>query len=1069
MKYCYQLLFSLLIIAVFSNKKTHSQQILHSFNEKQVCEIQSFDNQIFFSTNDGVFKIHERDTIKIFDKTSFSIAYDEGFLWTANRDYLYRFTTNGKKIEKYKINITNNKKIDARRIDVRKILIHKNKLLLGTLNYGLLEIDYPLNESSINAKQINFNRTTGRSITDVNDIAVHKDIVWLATDNGVCKFKKGKIKFPLFSKKGQPVDKTIYSLYSHGDSLYVGGVNTLWKYNSNNKKWINLFADNQHIAKISGPIKDIAIDNKHNLWIASKNFMKYDGKQFFVNLDEGSVSKVEYLNNEIYYSLDKRNFLVRNTSSISSQDSVLRAGPLSMYPLFHIVFIFDFHSDTTALNIAKTSLHNVIDDIENYSYITITDMERNYQFTIRVTEDNKNSIKKFINTIEINQSNTTYTGFNWANKQLNKTQSVKSKSIVLLTESANTDVNKIETLKECVKNFQTAYKFSVISFANKLNKQEKKLRDIPWVTNSDEKTGNYSQVDASNIDYVILQELRGVSIMDTTGVKTFFGFHLLPLYSKVNQAGNIRIKRPPILMKLGADAMFFFPKLVLFKKIPVGIGVGLNVIFLNNNLHITKLDSVDFQHTDRNNESYTRRVLYKNVEEKQKFTFLELPVFVRFKFLSNKQLNINLDIGGQIALPLRNKYYSKGVYTYQGIYTNYEHEPRTDLDDYGFLSDEPMHKNGTIDRTNLYLSYYIGPSLTYTPKNSPRIMINLGFKFIENFYFNNSIRESYVISEEYDNYNSLIYNKNSFYKTAIGFDLGIYYRIKGKRERHLNENWQYMDDNDSSNPTEQYVMTYFTAKYFSMRYSIKSEITNSSNNLSISNPIIYSSGIEYKYRNKKITYGVGVGYKWFSQIIEAPNYYEKTKELVSDGFDKYKKIIEIKDIKEIHSFKMIELPLSIQYNHGEGEKLSLIFGLGFITSFYTPNLHSYNYTGTFSYSGEYENFEHEIRSNIAELGFLDNQTQSGMVKLNESRLFWSGFGSFGIFWPISKSIIFMPEFIFEIGQHPILESSNEQFLASKELGNYSSITGIVEKNSLLRGGGLKLSIIVSITEFELKW
>ncbi len=77
------------------------------------------------------------------------------------------------------------------------LFVVNDSVIWAATNKGVSKIIYQIKDKEIHTKIRQYSMANGLLSNVVNDVLVHKDTVWLATDNGVCFFEEDKISIPL--------------------------------------------------------------------------------------------------------------------------------------------------------------------------------------------------------------------------------------------------------------------------------------------------------------------------------------------------------------------------------------------------------------------------------------------------------------------------------------------------------------------------------------------------------------------------------------------------------------------------------------------------------------------------------------------------------------------------------------------------------------------------------------------------------------------------------------------------------------------------------------------------------
>lgn len=120
-----------------------------------------------------------------------------------------------------------------------------------------------------------------------------KDKIWLGTRNGLYFYNEEDKKFEKEMSRHAPKNR-VYQIVGNDSVMFVGGESRVWKYRHKNEEWKILLNNygaktksnvQRNSLKKTGGIKDMTLDHKGNLWIASSKIIRYDVRGYWEIFD----------------------------------------------------------------------------------------------------------------------------------------------------------------------------------------------------------------------------------------------------------------------------------------------------------------------------------------------------------------------------------------------------------------------------------------------------------------------------------------------------------------------------------------------------------------------------------------------------------------------------------------------------------------------------------------------------------------------------------------------------------------------------------------------------------------
>jgi hypothetical protein len=223
--------------------------------------------------------------------------------------------------------------------------------------------------------------------------------------------------------------------------------------------------------------------------------------------------------------------------------------------------------------------------------------------------------------------------------------------------------------------------------------------------------------------------------------------------------------------KLGFIGGFNFSYYVM--KTPtalVTVGVGFNYSNYRTSRSLSYEGSVNS--TDFNNDSVQ---INENatVIETQKVSFIELPLLMRYTYLFRSNTSVFFDFGPEFMIPIKETYQTTGPYTRTGYYPKYN----VLLDN---INNEVFYYPRNLQISNSgSLKVGNGLSLLLGAGLKQRLNYNISIFGALNFVYGvinmnkYSDKEAFLISSEYNKYNSLMGRHDKISNIAYGFQFGV--------------------------------------------------------------------------------------------------------------------------------------------------------------------------------------------------------------------------------------------------------------------------------------------------------
>jgi hypothetical protein len=265
---------------------------------------------------------------------------------------------------------------------------------------------------------------------------------------------------------------------------------------------------------------------------------------------------------------------------------------------------------------------------------------------------------------------------------------------------------------------------------------------------------------------------QGTDISGTSKPGLFVGFNIIPAQTAIindipvdysaNSSGAISLHGS---LEMG----YFFSK-------NIGISLGFGYGGYSAKLSIQQNES-SFSSSDSEDDTFQMRITGNQIVEEQKLSFLNIPLCAILQFPIGNKLDIFIQPGFQMAFPLNKKYTDKGVFTYNGYYSQYN-VLLTNLPDYGFPSNYNTSVSNELKVKPQVTSLLVSAGINYSL--SPGLQLLIGINYSKSLADLSAYEENpeFHISEFVDNMNSLMGVSSNTSIQAFGFRLGMRYLIK---------------------------------------------------------------------------------------------------------------------------------------------------------------------------------------------------------------------------------------------------------------------------------------------------
>jgi hypothetical protein len=250
--------------------------------------------------------------------------------------------------------------------------------------------------------------------------------------------------------------------------------------------------------------------------------------------------------------------------------------------------------------------------------------------------------------------------------------------------------------------------------------------------------------------------------------KIFVGFTLLPAQTTISNKGvynSSKLRQTPGLnISETVDLGFRLSK-------NFSLSTGIAYLSYSTDLGMSEYNN-SYDSIDSENDAFEMRIVGSGIVEKQKVTYLSIPVKIRYQFMMTKKIGIFLSSGIMVSLPLSKNYSGSGIFDYNGYYPGYN-ITLYNLPDYGFPENVNLEKTGSLELTNLNFNFISSAGLTFNIND----LIGLSF----GLYYDQSLSSisdytpaNFHLTRKSGDYNSLMSSTSDARLRAIGTALSVF-------------------------------------------------------------------------------------------------------------------------------------------------------------------------------------------------------------------------------------------------------------------------------------------------------
>jgi hypothetical protein len=225
------------------------------------------------------------------------------------------------------------------------------------------------------------------------------------------------------------------------------------------------------------------------------------------------------------------------------------------------------------------------------------------------------------------------------------------------------------------------------------------------------------------------------------------------------------------------------PEVTLNGSVEIGFNLTNSLSFITgigNRSYSTTLGMENYNNSydsvDSEDDAYELRIVGSKIAEKQKITYLSIPVKINFQYPLSKNIYPYINLGILVSVPVSMKYSGSGLFDYNGYYPKYN-ITLYELPQYGFPGNVNLNKTDKLDITKYSLNFLASAGIMY--KLSPGLGVSFGFFYDQSLSsISNYKPNNYHLTRKYDQYNTLMSSTSDVRLKAIGTSLSVIYYLK---------------------------------------------------------------------------------------------------------------------------------------------------------------------------------------------------------------------------------------------------------------------------------------------------
>ena len=177
--------------------------------------------------------------------------------------------------------------------------------------------------------------------------------------------------------------------------------------------------------------------------------------------------------------------------------------------------------------------------------------------------------------------------------------------------------------------------------------------------------------------------------------------------------------------------------------------------------------------SDVDGDPYLRQIELNDIKENIDLNYLYLPIGIKFKYLLDKKFSLEAIVGAKAYYLFNQSCSITTSASYKGYYEQYDKLTMDHYYDYGYFDLSFQNKKLQLPEFNYGLFANLGGSYRINQKYSASLRVGYDYSLMNVANYNGS----YVLSENKDDYKSLIYSFNKINKSTLNLKIGINYNF----------------------------------------------------------------------------------------------------------------------------------------------------------------------------------------------------------------------------------------------------------------------------------------------------
>lgn len=260
---------------------------------------------------------------------------------------------------------------------------------------------------------------------------------------------------------------------------------------------------------------------------------------------------------------------------------------------------------------------------------------------------------------------------------------------------------------------------------------------------------------------------QGTDISSGKKSHFFIGFNVSPGQSTIMNNGSTAITQlksnGKSSISAGIEAGYMFSDYI-------GISSGIGYSSLQSDItlasYTTNYDTVD------NTESYKRYITGEDITEKQKISFLNIPLLVNLQIPLNSGFGFYLQSGLNFSIPLGKSYSSSGKFTYEGFYPAYNIRI-TGVPYEGFEQNYSTTDEGELNIKPFNLELIASGGIHVTLQEKIQFALGLSYNKLLSDISGYQTPATYKLSSKPDQMKSMMEASNGATASSVGLRISV--------------------------------------------------------------------------------------------------------------------------------------------------------------------------------------------------------------------------------------------------------------------------------------------------------